>query len=58
MAAFIAAAKALKKGTTTRDIPNDPIPEQIKCPFDLDEIFRSDTERFGQLQDVIKFIFE
>lgn len=59
MAAFIAAAKALKKGATSREGPTESVIETtIKCPFDLDEIFKSDTERFSQLQDVIKYIFE
>ena len=31
---------------------------RIECPFNLDEIFQSDVERFGTLKDVIKFIIE
>jgi len=31
---------------------------KIECPFNLDEIFQSDVERFGNLKDVIKFIFD
>jgi len=31
---------------------------KIECPFNLDEIFQSDVERFGNLKDVLKFIFE
>jgi hypothetical protein len=58
MSAFIAAAKALKKGQTSKEFNSETVTEVIKCPFDLDEIFKSDTERFGQLQEVIKFIFE
>ena len=64
MAAFLAAAKALKKqnegegsatslhGTIMSTTSN------IQCPFNLDEIFQADIDRFGQLKDVLKFIFE
>jgi|TARA_B110001450_G_C17626665_1_gene483465 hypothetical protein len=31
---------------------------KIECPFNLDEIFQSDVERFSNLKDVLKFIFE
>jgi|TARA_B110000285_G_C15107931_1_gene609160 hypothetical protein len=31
---------------------------KIECPFNLDEIFQSDVERFGNLKDVLKYIFE
>lgn len=31
---------------------------KIECPFNLDEIFQSDVERFGNLKDVLKFIFD
>lgn len=31
---------------------------KIECPFNLDEIFLADVERFGNLKDVLKFIFE
>jgi hypothetical protein len=31
---------------------------KIECPFNLDEIFQSDLERFGNLKDVLKFIFD
>ena len=60
MAAFIAAAKALKKGSTLKEIkdPEEPGLKGLKCPFDLEEIFKSDNERFGQLQDVLKWICE
>lgn len=57
MAALIAAAKAIKKGVTSREF-NDSNTEIISCPFDLDEIFKADTDRFAQLREVIKFIFE
>jgi len=58
MAAFIAAAKALKKGNTIREVTVVEESSSIKCPYDLEEIFKSDTERFGQLQDVLKWIIE
>lgn len=32
--------------------------DKIECPFDLEEIFKSDVERFSNLKDVLKFIFE
>jgi hypothetical protein len=31
---------------------------RIECPFNLDEIFQADVERFGSLKDVLKFIIE
>lgn len=27
-------------------------------PFNIDDIFQADTERFGQLKDVIKYILD
>ena len=54
MAAFLAAAKALKKGGS---ISSTEVNTE-NHPFNLDEIFKSDTERFGKLQDVIKYIFD
>lgn len=57
MAAFLAAAKALKKNQTTI-VREDTQTDSINCPFDLDDIFRSDTERFGKLQEVLKYIFD
>lgn len=54
----MAAAKALKKGGTGSSGATPVNNAKLKCPFDLDEIFKSDTERFGQLQDVIKFIID
>ena len=32
--------------------------EKLDCPFNLDEIFQADVDRFGSLKDVIKFIIE
>ena len=54
----MAAAKALKKGGATSTGATPSNSAKLKCPFDLDEIFKSDTERFGQLQDVIKYILD
>ena len=34
------------------------IGSKIECPFNLDEIFQADVERFGSLKDVLKFIFD
>lgn len=31
---------------------------RVVCPFNLDEIFQADVERFGKLKDVLTFIFE
>jgi hypothetical protein len=31
---------------------------KIECPFNLDEIFLADVERFGNLKDVLKFIID
>jgi hypothetical protein len=31
---------------------------KIECPFNLDEIFQSDVERFGTLKDVLIFIID
>jgi len=31
---------------------------KIECPFNLDEIFQADVDRFGSLKDVLKFIFD
>lgn len=31
---------------------------RIECPFNLDEIFQADVDRFSTLKDVIKFIFD
>ena len=31
---------------------------RIECPFNLDEIFQADVDRFGSLKDVLKFIIE
>jgi len=63
MAAFLAAAKALKKQNATEE--NSSIHQTIvsngsnvHCPFNLDEIFQADIDRFGHLKDVLKFIFE
>lgn len=47
MSAFMAAAKALKKGGTGSSGATPVNNAKLKCPFDLDEIFKSDTERFG-----------
>lgn len=58
MAAFIAAAKALKKGGTSVSKDDGKDDYKKDCPFDLDEIFKADTDRFGQLQDVIKYLFD
>jgi len=31
---------------------------KLECPFNLDEIFQSDVERFGTLKEVLKFIID
>lgn len=31
---------------------------RVFCPFNLDEIFNSDVERFGKLKEVLYLIFE
>ena len=31
---------------------------RVICPFNLDEIFTADIERFGKLKEVLTFIFE
>ena len=63
MAAFLAAAKALKKqnegeGSSMHQTIMSNNSSQIHCPFNLDEIFQADIDRFGHLKDVLKFIFE
>ena len=70
MAAFISAAKALKASKNaasaedqssvqhTLTIQSATSNKGIDCPFNLDEIFQADVDRFGTLKDVIKFIIE
>ena len=31
---------------------------RIECPYNLDEIFQADIDRFGNLKDVLKFIID
>jgi hypothetical protein len=31
---------------------------KIECPYNLDEIFQADVDRFGSLKEVLKFIIE
>ena len=31
---------------------------KIECPYNLDEIFQADVDRFGSLKDVLKFIID
>ncbi len=65
--AFFAAAQKLK-GTDggnqdsssqqqTMTIQSN-ISSKIECPFNLDEIFQADLDRFQHLKDVIKFIID
>ena len=69
MAAFLAATKALKAkkdGSNddglsvhqTMTIQSNTSTNRIDCPFNLDEIFQADVDRFGTLKDVIKFIID
>ena len=30
----------------------------VELPFNIDEIFQADVDRFGQLKDVIKYILD
>ena len=61
MSAFLAAAKALKnknkEGGSSIDTPQTP-KNKMDIPFNLDEIFQSDTDRFAHLRDVLKFIID
>jgi len=60
MAAFLAAAKALKQNNEQSSISatiNSANSTKVDCPFNLDEIFQADVDRFAQLKDVIKFLF-
>lgn len=73
MAAFLGAMKAMKNNTgitgtdsssqqhtmtIQSNISQNAGSNKIECPFNLDEIFQSDVERFGSLKDVLKFIIE
>lgn len=65
MAAFIAAAKAMKQKEATGETSSmhqtmtiQSHTSKIECPFNLDEIFQADIDRFGALKDVIKYIFD
>jgi hypothetical protein len=63
MAAFLAAAKRAKnnvangEGSSISNTIQSVTSTKIDCPFNLDDIFAADVERFTQLKDVIKFIF-
>ena len=67
MSAFLGAMKAMKQRDATDSSSqqqtmtiqsNKSHHSKIECPFNLDEIFQADVERFGSLKDVLKFIFE
>lgn len=71
MAAFLAATKALKAKNLNGSIENEgssihqtmtiqsaTSTNRLDCPFNLDEIFQADVDRFSTLRDVIKFIME
>ena len=54
MSAFLQAAKAMKN----KDRPSSSettSTTRIEMPFNLDEIFQSDMDRFAKLKDVLKF---
>lgn len=68
MAAFIAAAKAAKRAKENQEtggsvqqsstIQSNISTQKLDCPFNLDEIFQADVERFNSLKDVLKFILD
>ena len=73
MAAFLGAMKAMKQNTgiagtdsssqqqtmTIQSNKSQTIgSSKIECPYNLDEIFNADVERFGSLKDVLKFIID
>jgi len=61
--ALLAATKTMKKQevsietTTNRSRPSNSN-THVDFPWNIDDIFQADTDRFGQLKDVIKFIVE
>ena len=61
--ALLAATKVIKKKeesietTTNRSRPSNSN-TAVDFPWNIDDIFQADTDRFGQLKDVIKFIVE
>ena len=63
MAAFLAAAKAMNgknedSSASVQQTVTTVSTSKLDCPFNLDEIFQADVERFGSLKQVIKFIIE
>lgn len=72
MSAFLGAMKAMKQNSgvgatdsssqqqtmTIQSNKSQTIGSKLECPFNLDEIFNADVERFGSLKDVLKFIIE
>lgn len=68
MAALIAAAKAMKATANaaqdsssivqTQTIQSGITTTRVGCPFNLDEIFSADVERFSKLKEVLAFIFD
>lgn len=66
MSAFIMATKQLKKTkfeeqtitNETATIRSRPSNMNVEMPFNIDEIFQADVDRFGQLKEVIKYILD
>lgn len=61
MADFLAAARALKKqnaNTTTTSTVTKTASSSVENPFNLEEIFKADIDRFGKLKEVLQYIFE
>ena len=70
MSAFLNATKGIVKKQSkieeksitneTATIQSRPSNNNVQhdFPFNIDEIFQADVERFGQLKDVIKYILD
>jgi DNA polymerase III sliding clamp (beta) subunit (PCNA family) len=61
MAAFLAAAKALKNKNNNEGVSSShvmSVSSGTTNPFNLEEIFKADTERFGKLKEVLQYIFD
>jgi len=59
--ALIAATKSMKKQEVSIETTinrSRPSSSNVDFPWNIEEIFQADTDRFGQLKDVIKFIVE
>ena len=62
--ALLQATKTMKKQevsietTTNRSRPSAKSNMHVDFPWNIDDIFQADTDRFGQLKDVIKFIVD